>query len=57
MIILMTAAAIALARIPTTPVALPACQYEDGNTDGQACTWTDPDTGRAYFVDSANYRG
>jgi hypothetical protein len=35
---------------------LPVCAYEDGNTDGQPCAWTDPDTGRAYFVDSANYR-
>lgn len=37
--------------------ALPACQYEDGNPDGQPCSWTDPDTGRAFYVDSANYRG
>ncbi|MDB2219081.1 hypothetical protein PROPHIT462_40 [Mycobacterium phage prophiT46-2] len=36
---------------------LTACAEEDGNPDGQPCTWTDPDTGRAFFVDSANYRG
>lgn len=35
---------------------LPVCQYEDGNTDGKPCNWTDPDTGRAYYVDSSNYR-
>lgn len=36
---------------------LAACAEEDGNPDGQPCMWTDPDTGRAFFVDSANYRG
>lgn len=35
---------------------LPVCQYEDGNTDGKPCNWTDPDTGHAYYVDSSNYR-
>ncbi|WP_078344889.1 hypothetical protein [Mycobacteroides chelonae] len=35
---------------------LPVCQYEDGNTDGKPCNWTDPDTGRIYYVDSSNYR-
>lgn len=35
---------------------LPACQYEDGNTNGQACMWTDPDSGTEYYVDSSNYR-
>jgi hypothetical protein len=31
---------------------LPACQYEDG----QPCMWTDPDTGRQFYVDSEGYR-
>lgn len=35
---------------------LPVCQEEDGNTDGLPCSWTDPDTGAVYYVDSANYR-
>lgn len=34
---------------------LPPCTEEDGNTDGAPCVWTDPDTGRLYYVDSANY--
>lgn len=33
---------------------LAACAEEDGNPDGQPCMWTDPDTGRTFFVDSAN---
>ncbi|GAA2556070.1 hypothetical protein [Mycolicibacterium diernhoferi] len=32
-----------------------SCQYEDGNTDGTACLWTDPDTGIEFDVDSRNY--
>lgn len=36
--------------------ALPACQYEDGNVDGQPCAWIDPDTGRQFYVTSENYR-
>lgn len=59
-----TALAIALAPLvpapadlPATPATqLPTCAYEDGNTNGLPCTWTDPDTGRAFYVDSANYR-
>lgn len=43
------------ARASAEPLA--ACAEEDGNPDGQPCTWVDPDTGRAFFVDSANYRG
>ena len=35
---------------------LPACQYEDGNPDGEPCFWTDPDTGRKYYVTSEEYR-
>lgn len=35
---------------------LPQCQYEDGNEDGQPCMWTDPDTGRQFYVDSEGYR-
>lgn len=37
-------------------LALPACQFEDGNPDGQPCQWTDPDTGRSYYVSSEAYR-
>lgn len=41
----------------TSPVdGLAVCQYEDGNPDAQPCVWTDPDTGRLYFNDGANYR-
>ncbi len=36
--------------------ALPACEYEDGNTDGMPCNWTDPGTGTVYRVSSENYR-
>lgn len=36
--------------------ALPACQFEDGNPDGSACDWTDPDTGAVFHVESHNYR-
>lgn len=58
MFTLITAAALALGvPMQAAPVALPACQFEDGNPDGQPCTWTDPDTGRAFYVDPANYRG
>lgn len=35
---------------------LPVCQYEDGNTDGKPCNWTDPDTGTVYYIGSENYR-
>ncbi|CPR33687.1 Uncharacterised protein [Mycobacteroides abscessus] len=47
--------------VPTThPHAdarsLPTCEYEDGNTNGMPCNWTDPDTGTAYLVSSENYR-
>jgi hypothetical protein len=35
---------------------LTICQYEDGNTDGLPCMWTDADTGTQYYVDSSNYR-
>lgn len=35
---------------------LPACEYEDGNTDGMPCKWTDPGTGTVYLVSSENYR-
>ncbi|BBY60325.1 hypothetical protein [Mycolicibacterium sarraceniae] len=42
---------------PATPTldGLPTCQQEDGNPDGAACAWTDPDTGTRYRVDSADY--
>lgn len=46
----------AVVVVDASAAPLPACQYEDGNPDGSACMWTDPDTGAAYFVDSANYR-
>lgn len=47
--------------VPTTyphadAQSLPTCEYEDGNTNGMPCNWTDPDTGTAYLVDSSNYR-
>ena len=32
------------------------CFYEDGNPDGNACVWTDPDTGAVMWVDSSEYR-
>lgn len=35
---------------------LPACQWEDGNADGNPCGWTDPGTGVVYSVTSENYR-
>ncbi|OBG84774.1 hypothetical protein A5699_25950 [Mycobacterium sp. E802] len=35
---------------------LPICQYEDGNADGMPCMWTDPDTGRQFYMTSENYR-
>ena len=46
----------ALAFAEPADIALPPCQYEDGNTDGMPCMWTDPDTGRAYYVESENYQ-
>lgn len=48
----------ALGGIHGTAYAEPlsVCQFEDGNVDGRPCQWTDPDTGRAYFVTSENYR-
>lgn len=46
------------AATPTQPADhLAPCQYEDGNVDGTACTWVDPDTGNRYRVDSENYGG
>ena len=54
--------AIGFASSPAAPAhvaaadALPACQYEDGNTDGSECLWRDPDTGREFYVESSNYR-
>lgn len=57
MLDIIAAAVLTIAPISDTPnTTLPACVYEDGNTNGQPCTWTDPDTGRQYWVDSANYR-
>lgn len=44
------------ASAPLAPAPLPTCQFEDGNADGQPCTWTDPDTGVGFFVTSENYR-
>ncbi|MDV3129088.1 hypothetical protein M1247_29575 [Mycobacterium sp. 21AC1] len=35
---------------------LPACQYEDGNPDGQPCMWTSPRTGKTYYNDGSEYR-
>ncbi|WP_100514447.1 hypothetical protein [Mycobacteroides abscessus] len=42
--------------VEATADQLPVCQYEDGNTDGKPCNWTDPDTGTVYYVGSSNYR-
>ena len=50
------AAALGIAAPVASAQPLPACQYEDGNVDGQPCLWVDPDTGYGYYVDSANYR-
>lgn len=52
MIAILAAGLIAMA--PQAPA--PQCTYEDGNPDGTACIWTDPDTGTPYPVDSENYR-
>ncbi|WP_165614651.1 hypothetical protein [Mycobacteroides chelonae] len=57
MITLIAAAALALGvPLPAAPAALPVCQFEDGNPDGEPCMWTDLDTGRAFYVGSENYR-
>lgn len=37
-------------------VQMELCQYEDGNPDGHACLWVDPDTGDGYVVTSENYQ-
>jgi hypothetical protein len=47
--------ALGFATAPHAP-ALPPCAHEDGNTDGRPCAWTDPDTGRSFYVTSENYR-
>ena len=54
---LLAAAIIALAhpQAPATDTTA-VCAFEDGNTDGAPCWWTDPNTGTAYWVDSSNYR-
>lgn len=53
-----TANASTFASVCTTDtrICLPACAFEDGNTDGLPCLWVDPDTGDAYLNDSAVYR-
>lgn len=43
-------------RSHAVPADLPSCEQEDGNADGAPCLWTDADTGRTFYVDSANYR-
>lgn len=58
MLDLFVATAVALSQSPASPAPVApdvACQHEDGNTDGTACVWTDPDTGTEYWVDSSNY--
>lgn len=60
-----TLSAIAITSIALFGVVTPAtaqaytphtvCEYEDGNTNGTPCTWTNPRTGIAYDVDSRNY--
>lgn len=52
----MLAATLTGPATPAPPAPLPACAFEDGNPDGTACLWTDPDTGRQFFVNSENYR-
>ena len=46
----LAAVAIAMAH-PQSPVddtsTMAVCSYEDGNTDGLPCVWTDPDTALA----------
>lgn len=45
------------ASIDGQPVALcTPCPYEDGSPDGQPCLWTDPDTGKVYYLESEAYR-
>lgn len=44
-----------LVTLTSAQTSLPACTYEDGNPDGSACTWFDPDTGNGYYVGSDNY--
>ena len=34
---------------------LPTCQHEDGNPDGTACDWTDPNTGATFHVQAHTY--
>lgn len=45
-----------IALTPTPSHALPACEHEDGNTDGAPCLWFDPDTGTAFYVGFEDYR-
>jgi hypothetical protein len=52
----LAAAVIAMSSHQAAPVVdAVVCVQEDGNTDGTACVWTDPDTGTEYWVDSSNY--
>lgn len=56
---LITAAIGAPLAGPTIAIAsahqLPACQHEDGNPDGTACDWTDPNTGAIFHVQAHTY--
>lgn len=60
MIELIASIVVAVSTVLGVPVmhtpALPLCAEEDGNRNGQPCTWIDPDTGVGYPVDSVNYR-
>jgi hypothetical protein len=55
LVIGVTGAAAVAAAVAPVYEKLPACVEEDGNTDGKACWWTDPDTGTRYYVTSENY--
>lgn len=41
--------------IITAQATTPACAFEDGNPDGTACDWTDPDTGTVFHVQAHTY--
>ena len=46
---------IACPDLSTSSAQLPACEYEDGNPDGEPCLWRS-DNGRHYYNDGSNYR-
>lgn len=56
MFALLAAALFGFGGVAAAPAVLPACQFEDGNSDGLPCMWTDPGTGVGFYVTSENYR-